>query len=105
MLLLDNGAANAARSRLFKEDLIALSARLGLTIRVAHYPPYTSKWNPNEHRLFCHVERAWSGIILDSPETALKTVEQTRTHTGLKVKARILDTVYQIGRQRVQALS
>jgi hypothetical protein len=99
VLLCDNGGANAARSLLFKEDLIALSARLGLAIRVAHYPPYTSKWNPIEHRLFCHVERAWRGVILDSPETALKTVEQTRTQTGLKVKARILDTIYKIGRE------
>ena len=29
----------------------------------------------------------------------LKTVAQTRTQTGLKVKARILDTIYKIGRQ------
>jgi DDE family transposase len=25
---------------------------LGLEIRVAHYPPYASKYNPIEHRLF-----------------------------------------------------
>jgi hypothetical protein len=37
--------------------------------------------------------------MLDSPETALKTVENTRTKTGLRVTARILDKVYEIGRQ------
>jgi len=29
--------------------------RLGIEIRVAHYPPYCSKYNPIEHRMFPHV--------------------------------------------------
>ena len=98
LLLCDCGGANAARSLRFKEDLIELATRLGVRLRIAHYPPYTSKWNPIEHRLFSQVERAWSGVMLDSPETALRTVEQTRTQTGLSVTARILDTTYEIGR-------
>ena len=99
ILLCDCGGANAARSLRFKEDMIDLSRRLGLRVRIAHYPPYTSKWNPIEHRLFSQVERAWSGVMLDSPETALKTVENTRTQTGLRVTARILDKAYEIGRK------
>jgi hypothetical protein len=99
LLLLDCGGANAARSLRFKEDLIALSQRFGLRLRIAHYPPYTSKWNPIEHRLFCHIEHAWSGLILETPEIALNAVEDTRTQTGLQVTARILDTVYELGRK------
>jgi hypothetical protein len=99
ILLCDCGGANAARSLRFKEDVIELARRLGLRVRIAHYPPYTSKWNPIEHRLFSQVERAWSGVMLDSPETALKTVENTRTKTGLRVTARILDKAYEIGRK------
>ncbi|MEA3276580.1 MAG: ISAzo13 family transposase [Pseudomonadota bacterium] len=99
ILLCDCGGANAARSLRFKEDVIELARRLGLRVRIAHYPPYTSKWNPIEHRLFSQVERAWSGVMLDSPETALKTVERTRTQTGLRVTARILDKAYEIGRK------
>jgi hypothetical protein len=99
ILLCDCGGANAARSLRFKEDMIALARRLGLRVRIAHYPPYTSKWNPIEHRLFSHVERAWSGVMLDSPRTALETVENVRTQTGLRVTARILDKVYEIGRK------
>jgi hypothetical protein len=99
VLTFDCGGANAARSLRFKEDLLALSARLGLPLRIAHYPPYTSKWHPIEHRLFSHVERALRGIILDSPETALQAVQRTRTETGLRVKARLLDKVYDIGRK------
>lgn len=99
VLTFDSGGANAARSLRFKEDLVALSARLGLPLRIAHYPPYTSKWHPIEHRLFSHVERALRGVILDSHETALKAVQRTRTETGLRVKARLLDKVYDIGRK------
>jgi hypothetical protein len=98
VLLCDCGGANAARSLRFKEDLIDLARRLGVRLRIAHYPPYTSKWNPIEHRLFSQVERAWSGVMLDCPQTALRTVEQTRTQTGLRVTARLLDATYEIGR-------
>jgi len=93
LLTFDAGGANAARSLRFKEDLVALSRRLGLRLRVAHYPPYTSKWHPIKHRLFCHVERRLSGVILDSPQTALDTVQRTQT------QARLLDTVYELGRK------
>jgi hypothetical protein len=99
ILLCDCGGANAARSLRFKEDVIALTRRLGVRVRIAHYPPYTSKWNPIEHRLFSQVERAWSGVMLDSPKTALERVENLRTQTGLRVTARLLDKVYEIGRK------
>lgn len=99
VLTFDAGGANAARSLRFKEDLLALSARLDLPLRIAHDPPYTSKWHPIEHRMFCHVERALRGIILDSPETVRQAVERTHTQTGLRVTARILDQVYEIGRK------
>ncbi len=99
LLLCDAGGANAARSHRFKEDLVALAKRLGRRLRIAHYPPYTSKWNPIEHRLFSHVERPWRAVILDSPQTALETVERTHTKTGLRVTARILDTSYALGRK------
>jgi hypothetical protein len=99
IVLCDCGGANAARSLRFKEDVIELTRRLGMRVRIAHYPPYTSKWNPIEHRLFSQVERAWSGVMLDSPETALQRVDNIRTQTGLRVTARLLDKVYEIGRK------
>ncbi|WP_295430852.1 ISAzo13 family transposase [uncultured Thiodictyon sp.] len=99
LLLMDAGGANAARSLRFKEDALALAMRVGRCLRIAHYPPYTSKWNPIEQRLFSQVERSWRGVILDSPQTALQTVQNTRTETGLRVTARILDKVYELGRK------
>ena len=35
-------------------------------IRIGHYPPYCSKYNPIEHRLFPHVTRAGQGVIFTS---------------------------------------
>jgi hypothetical protein len=99
LLTFDCGGANAARSLRFKEDMIELSDRLGLPLRIAHYPPYTSKWHPIEHRLFSHVERSLRGVIRDCHETALDAVQRTHTKTGLHVTARILDRLYDIGRK------
>jgi len=99
LLTFDAGGANSIRSLRFKEDLLGLSKRLGLPLRVAHYPPYTSKWHPIEHRLFSQVERALHGIVLDCPHTALRAIERTSTTTGLRVTARILDKAYALGRK------
>jgi hypothetical protein len=78
-----------------------LSNDLGLEIRVAHYPPYTSKYNPIEHRLFPHVTRACQGVIFESVEIVQELIAKTKTKTGLKVFATILDNVYETGRKVV----
>lgn len=46
LLLCDGGGSNSSRQYLFKQDLQTLVDELGIEIRVAHYPPYTSKYNP-----------------------------------------------------------
>jgi Rhodopirellula transposase DDE domain len=66
LLLWDGGGSNSSRQYLFKQDLQALVNELGIEIRIAHYPPYTSKYNPIEHRLFPHLTRVCQGVIFDS---------------------------------------
>ena len=68
LVLGDGGGSNSATRYLFKEDLQRLANRLGLEIRVAHYPPYCSKYNPIEHRVFPHVTRACRGVIFHTLE-------------------------------------
>lgn len=99
LLLCDGGGSNSSRHYIFKEDLQKLSDELGIEIRVAHYPPYTSKYNPIEHRLFPHVSRSMQGMILTSLEQVQTLIEKTTTKTGLKVFATILDHVYETGRK------
>ena len=67
---------------------------IGIEIRIAHYPPYTSKYNPIEHRLFPHITRACQGGIFTSIELVKYLVEKTHTKTGLSVVANVLDKVY-----------
>jgi|GEM_PF-4611314 len=38
-------ASAARRHHRFKDRLLALSQEIGLSFVIAHYPPYTSKWN------------------------------------------------------------
>jgi len=99
LLLCDGGGSNSSSRYLFKEGLQDLSKRLGFEIRVAHYPPYTSKYNPIEHRLFPHVTRACQGIILQTVEQVRHYMAKTETRTGLNVLVNILDKVYATGKK------
>ena len=98
----DGGGSNSSRSYLFKEAILALSSTLGIEIRIAHYPPYTLKYNPIEHRLFPHLTRACSGVIFDSHETVNSLMSKARTRSGLKVFSNIIDRVYQTGKKVAQ---
>ena len=99
MLLCDGGGSNNCRHYIFKEDLQRLVNRIEVPIRVAHYPPYCSKYNPIEHRLFPHVARAWSGVVFRSMAIVTECLRRVWTSTGLKVTYSVLDKVYQLERQ------
>ena len=99
LMLVDSGGSNSYRHYVFKQELQKLSDKIGLEIRVAHYPPYASKWNPVEHRFFPHVTRSLKGVILKSHQLVKELIEKTTTKTGLQVKANIIDKVYETGRK------
>jgi hypothetical protein len=69
---------------------------------MAHYPPYTSKWNPIERKLFPHVTRAMSGVVFKNHELVRELIGNTHTEQGLKVTANIIDKVYETGKRRVR---
>ena len=99
LMLMDGGGSNSSRHYIFKQDLQALAAEIGIEIRIAHYPPYTSKWNPIEHRVFPHITRELSGMILISHLFMKELIEKTTTKAGLKVFACIFNKVYETGRK------
>jgi hypothetical protein len=99
LVLGDGGGSNSATQYLFKEDLPALANRLGLEIRMAHYPPYCSKHNPIEHRVCPHITRACQGVIFHTVDIARQCIERAHTATGLRVTVRLLDAVYHTGRK------
>ena len=99
LLLCDGGGSNSSRHYIFKEDLQNLSDELKIEIRIAHYPPYTSKYNPIEHRLFPHITRTLQGVIFTSVDFVNTLINKTKTTTGLKVFSSVLDKTFEIGRK------
>jgi hypothetical protein len=99
LLLCDGGGSNSARQYLFKQELQVLANELDIEIRVAHYPPYTSKYNPIEHRLFPHLTRVCQGVIFESVDMVKELMAKAKTQTGLKVFTTVLDKLYETGRK------
>jgi hypothetical protein len=108
LLLCDGGGSNPAdndngQAHLFRTDVQRLVNGLGLEIRVAHYPPYASKYNPIEHRLFPHLSRVCRGVIFHTIDVVAELMRKASTRTGLSVVVDILDKVYETGRKVSQA--
>lgn len=99
LLLCDCGGSNSYRRYLFKQSLQRLADQMQLEVRVAHYPPYTSKYNPIEHRLFPHVTRACAGVSLTDLSMAVQLMRKTRTRTGLRVTLEVIRKYYATGQQ------
>jgi len=97
LILADGGGSNSSRNRRFRQELQELSDRTGLEIRMAHYPPYTSKWNPIEHRMFSHVSRGWKGMVFNDVVEMLLPAMHVTTKTGLSVYANLSTRQYEKG--------
>jgi len=93
----DAGGSNGYRTRAWKVELQKLADDFGLHIRVSHFPPGTSKWNKIEHRLFCFITQNWRGKPLRTFETVVQLIGNTRTTTGLRVKAKLDKRKYPTG--------
>ena len=89
LLLCDGGGSDNCRHHLVRWDLLRSAQQIGIHLLVAHYPAYCSEWNPIEHRLFCHLQRAWNGAIFHTIDLVKELALTTSTHTGLSVSVRI----------------
>ena len=97
LMLFDAGGANSYRHHLFKSELQRLANGMGIDIFIKHYPSYTTKWNPIEHRVFCHVARAIHGVFIRTFDEFQNLVARTKTKTGLTVTVRLIEGTYQTG--------
>lgn len=95
LLNLDNGPENHSRRTQFMARLAAFADTFGLTIQLAYYPPYHSKYNPIE-RVWGVLEQHWNGDLLDSRPTVLR-LASTMTYNGFSPLVRLVETVYQTG--------
>lgn len=99
LLLCDGGGSKSARTYLFKAALEKVVQDIGVELRVAHYPPYTSQYNPIEHRLFPHLTRAGQGVVFTSVELVKDLMAQANTQTGLEGSVDICTKTYATGRK------
>jgi len=70
MINLDNGPENHSRRTQFMQRMLSFAQRSGLTVRLAYYPPYHSKYNPIE-RCWGILEGHWNGAVLDTLDAVL----------------------------------
>jgi len=100
LILADCGGSNGYRIRLWKHRLqVALCDSFGLQVKVCHYPPGSSKWNPIEHRMFSFISNNWAAQPLLDYETVLKFIRTTKTSAGLKLRASLINKRYQKGKK------
>lgn len=96
LLLADGGGSNGYRTRCWKTHLQRFADESGLVITVCHYPTGASKWNPIEHRLFSQISNTMAGNPPKDVEELLHAVRSTKTESGLRVQACLLDKTYPI---------
>jgi hypothetical protein len=99
LIFCDAGGANSYRHHVFKIELQRLANEINMPVKVVHYPPYTSKWNPIEHRVFPHITRALNGVPLNTITEAKSRIESTKTKTGLTVTANVIQKTYETGKK------
>lgn len=95
----DAGGSNGYRLHVWKYELQRLADKLGLAIRVSHFPPGTSKWNKVEHRLFSFISINWRGRPLRTYETVVNLIANTTNRGGLVVRARLDRRKYPTGKR------
>jgi hypothetical protein len=99
LMFCDSGGANSYRHHIFKAEVQKLVNEINIPLKIVHYPPYTSKWNPIEHRVFPHITRALAGVPLNTIDEAKSRIESAKTKTGLTVAASIIQKTYAIGKK------
>jgi Rhodopirellula transposase DDE domain len=97
MITADGGGSNSSRNRLWKKSLQCLANDLGITLKICHFPPGTSKWNKIEHRLFCFITKNWRGRPLTTYEVIVNLIASTTTKKGRIVRAALDPRQYETG--------
>jgi len=91
----DNGPESNGQRTQWLNRLVQFSNASGVTIQLAYYPPYHSKYNPVE-RLWGVLENHWRGELLDSIEKTLG-LARTMTYRGIKPRVQLIRKAYKTG--------
>lgn len=91
----DNGPESNGHRTQWLKRLVELSDTHQLTIQLAYYPPYHSKYNPVE-RLWGRLENHWRGEIIDTVDKALG-LARSMTYRGIRPTVRKVTRTYRKG--------
>lgn len=86
---------NHSRRTQFMHRLVEFVQHAHLTIRLAYYPPYHSKYNPVE-RCWGILEQHWNGSLLDSVDAMIQYAA-SMTWKGKYPLVELVTTTYQTG--------
>ena len=95
VITLDNGPENNSHRSQFLKRLLEFVDKYKLSIPLAYYPPYHSKYKPVA-RCWGSWETHWNGDVLDPVETVVKFA-QTMTWKGKQPLVRLMTTTYHTG--------
>jgi Rhodopirellula transposase DDE domain len=98
---IDNGPENHSRRTQFMQRLVEFVCQTGLTVRLAYYPPYHSKYNPVE-RCWGILETHWNGSLLDTVD-ALVQFTRSMTWCGRHPVVELITSVYETGKRLSKA--
>lgn len=93
----DCGGSNGNRTKLWKTELQKLANEIKMTINVSHFPTGTSKWNKIEHKMFSFISQNWRGKPLIDRATVINLIGNTKTKSGLEIKAKLDENIYKTG--------
>jgi hypothetical protein len=92
---LDCGPENNSHRTQFIKRLVEFARTHAVTIRLAYYPPYHSKYNPVE-RVWGVLENHWNGELLYTVEKVLG-LARTMTYKGIHPVVQLVKGVYETG--------
>jgi transposase len=95
LINLDNGPESHSRRTQFMQRLLEFVQRYRITIRLAYYPPYHSKYNAIE-RCWGILEQHWNGALLDTVDAVIQYAS-TMTWKGKHPVVALVTTTYQTG--------
>ncbi len=91
----DNGPENSSRRTQFMKRIVEFTGQKGISIHLAYYPPYHSKYNPVE-RVWGVLEKHWNGEILNSVEKVLG-LARSMTWKGKNPVVEMIKGTYKTG--------
>lgn len=92
---LDNGPENNSHRTQFIKRIVDFALTNTVTIKLAYYPPYHSKYNPIE-RVWGILENHWKGELLNSQEKVLG-LARSMTYNGVNPKVEVVEGIYPTG--------